>query len=80
MERVPSEANLADLPSRGQVKEAADFIKGGIVSDMDADQTLTAKILDNHILDDICFLFEASQTGDELVWGKNGSRVIILKP
>ena len=33
MERVPSEANLADLPSRGQVKEAADIINGRAVDD-----------------------------------------------
>ena len=72
MERVPSEANLADLPSRGQVKEAAAIIGGQIIFDMDDDPTLIAKILDNSILDDSCLLFETSQTGDELVWGKTG--------
>ena len=72
MERVPSEANVADLPSRGQVEEAAAIIGGQIVSDMDADPTLIDEILENSILDDRRTLFETSQTGDELVWGKTG--------
>ena len=72
MERVPSEANVADLPSRGHVEAAATIIGGQIVSDMDADPTLIDEILENSILDDSCLLFETSQTGDELVWGKTG--------
>ena len=72
MERVPSEANLADLPSRGHVEEAAAIIGGQIISDMDADPALIDEILQNSFLDDSGFLFETSQTGDELVWGKTG--------
>ena len=72
MERVPSEANLADLPSRGHVEEAATIIGGQIISDMDADPALIDEILQNSFLDDSGFLFETSQTGDELVWGKTG--------
>ena len=62
MERVPSEANLADLPSRGQVKEAADIINGRAVDDMDSDQTLVSRIIENCFLDDSQILFEANQT------------------
>ena len=72
MERVPSEANLADLPSRGHVEEAATIIGGQIISDMDADPELIDEILQNSFLDDSGFLFETTQTGDELVWGKTG--------
>ena len=72
MERVPSEANLADLPSRGQVKEAADIINGRTVDDMDSDQTLVSKIIENCFLDDSQILFEANQTSDEVFWGKAG--------
>ena len=40
IERVPSESNLADLPSRGLLKRAAEMVNGSVGQDLWADEFL----------------------------------------
>ena len=80
-ERVASEANIADLPSRGMIDEAAKIVAGQVVDDMDSGHDLIRTIIDKSFLDDGRLMFESNlQTSDSNDLGRNGSPVTFLKP
>jgi len=73
--------NIADLPSRGMIDEAAKIVAGQVVTDMDSGHDLISTIIDKSFLDDGKLMFESNfQTSDSNELGRNGSPVTFLRP
>ena len=70
-ERVASESNIADLPSRQQSAEAAKLIKGA-VADLAIPDSLVNALLDDAVLGPCISLFSESFIQVDVNWGDTG--------